>query len=188
MDRSRYLARGLETIAGASGRIQAGQLGGSDRRRDVFPRKKRGAEIGNTKKGKGTKIMLMVDGEGIPLSAFIAAANTAEVHTLETLADNRVTEKKPERMLYDKAADADWVRESLAGRDIELICPHRRGRKKAPLQDGRALRRYCRRYKVERTISWLFNLRRLVVRYEYHAHLFEGFLQLGCLFTIIKGF
>lgn len=132
--------------------------------------------------------MLMIDGEGIPLSAFITSANDAEVNTIETLVENRVLEKQPQRLLYDRAADADWVRASLRTRNIELICPHRHGRKKPPLQDGRALRRYSRRFKVERTISWLMNLRRLVVRYEYHDYLFEGFLQLGCLFTIIKWF
>ena len=144
--------------------------------------------MGNTKKGKGTKIMLMIDGEGIPLSAFITSASTAEVNTVETLVDTCLLEKAPQRLLYDKAADADWLRTSLANRQIELICPHRRGRKKPATQDGRPLRRYWKRFKVERTISWLFNSRRLTVRYEYHDHLFEGFVQLGCLFTIIKRF
>lgn len=132
--------------------------------------------------------MLMIDGNGTPLSAFTLSANHAEVNALENLVDTRVTKKKPKRMLYDKAADADWVRERLDARGIELICPHRRGRKKPPTQDGRPLRRYKRRYKVERTISWLFNLRRLVVRYEYHDYLFQGFVHLGCLFTILKRF
>lgn len=99
--------------------------------------------------------MLMIDGEGTPLSAFITSANDAEVNTIETLVENRILEKQPRRLLYDRAADADWLRSSLAARNIELICPHRRGRKKPPLQDGRTLRRYSRRFKVERTISWL---------------------------------
>lgn len=132
--------------------------------------------------------MLMIDGNGIPLSAFTLSANQAEVNALETLVDTRVMKKKPKRILYDKAADADWLRDGLNARGIELICPHRRGRKKPPTQDGRPLRRYKRRYKVERTISWLFNLRRLVVRYEYHDYLFEGFVQLGCLFILLKRF
>jgi transposase len=132
--------------------------------------------------------MLMVDGEGTPLSAFTLSANTAEIHTTETLVELRVTEKKPKRLLYDRALDADWIRESLKQRGIELICPHRRGRKKPPLQDGRSLWRYKRRYKVERTISWLMNLRRLVTRYEYHDYLFQGFVELGCLLTILKWF
>jgi len=132
--------------------------------------------------------MLMIDGEGIPLSAFITSANHAEVNTVETLVDNSVLGKRPEHLLYDRAADADWLRTSLTSREIELICPHRRGRKKPPTQDGRPLQRYWKRFKAERTISWLFNCRRLTVRYEYYDHLFEGFLQLGCLFMIIKGF
>ena len=51
-------------------------------------------------------------------------------------------------------------------RKIELICPHRRNRKKPKLQDGRKLRRYRRRWKVERTFAWLDNFRRLVVRWD----------------------
>lgn len=107
---------------------------------------------------------------------------------LPGIAGTRISDCQPTRLIYDRAADADWLRASLADRQIELICPHRKSRKKPPLQDGRSLRRYSRRFKVERTISWLQNLRRLVVRYEYHDHLFEGFLHLGCLFTILKWF
>jgi transposase len=183
-----HLAGGLAEIVGASGPTQTDQLGRGDGRRHFFAGKKGGAEVGNTKKGKGTKTMLMIDGEGTPLSAFITSANHAEVNAIETLVDTRVSEKQPRRIVYDRAADAEWIRASLAARQIELVCPHRRGRKKPSLQDGRPLRRYRRRFKVERTIAWLMNLRRLVVRYEYHDYLFEGFVQLGCLFTIIKWF
>ena len=144
--------------------------------------------MGHTKQGKGTKILLMIDGQGIPLSVFITAANHAEVNCIETLVEARVAARKPKRLLYDRAADADWLRTSLRGRGIELVCPHRRGRQKPPTQDGRPLRRYRRRYKVERTISWLQNMRRLTVRYEYYDHLFEGFVQLGCLLMILKRF
>lgn len=127
----------------------------------------------------------MTDGKGTPLAAFTTSANHAEVNTIETLVESQVLEKQSARLIYDRAADADWLRTNLKTRGIELICPHRRGRKKAPVQDGRSLRRYKRRYKIERTISWLTNLRRLVTRYEYHDYLFEGFVHLGCLFIII---
>ena len=132
--------------------------------------------------------MLLTDGEGTPLSAFTVAANVAEVHTIETLVDERLTVRMAPRLLYDKAADADWLRDALDDRSVELITPHRKNRKQSPRQDGRSLRRYRRRYKVERSISWLFTLKRLLIRHEYHEHLFEGFLQLGCLFTILKWF
>jgi transposase len=132
--------------------------------------------------------MLMVDGEGTPLSAFTTSASTSEVHAIETLVDTRTPERVPERLLYDKAADADWLRERLEVRGIALICPHRANRTQPPTQDGRALRRYKRRYKVERTISWLQNYRRLITRWEYYPELFEGFVHLACLYTILKGF
>ncbi len=95
---------------------------------------------------------------------------------------------RPERLLYDKAADADWLRASLEARGIELICPHRENRTKPPLQDGRSLRRYRRRWVIERTISWLHNCRRLITRWEWYPELFEGFVHLACLYTILKGF
>jgi len=132
--------------------------------------------------------MLMVDGNGIPLSTFTLAVNHAEVNTLETLADVRVCDRMPDHILYDKAADADWVRERLADCGTELVCPHRKNRKKPATQDGPKLRRSKRRWIVERSIAWLQNFRRLIVRYEYHAQLFDGFVQLACLLIILGRF
>ena len=116
------------------------------------------------------------------------SASEAEVNTIDTLVDIRVTKKRPARLLYDKAADADWLRDALASRGIEQVTPHRKGRKKPSRQDGRALRRYLKRWKIERTISWLQYQRRLLVRHERHAHLFEGFLHLACMMLCLKGF
>lgn len=130
--------------------------------------------------------MLMTDGQGLPLSAFTTSAQDAEVNTVETLVDLSVLNKRPERLLYDKAADADWLRDALEQRGIEQITPHRKSRKKPSRQDGRALRRYKHRWKVERTISWLGNCRRLLVRHEYHAHLFEGFTHWACLLLCLR--
>lgn len=87
-------------------------------------------------------------------------------------------------MIYDEAADSDPLRTRLRKRRIELVCRHRRNRVKPPTQDGRKARRLRRRWKVERSISWLQNFRRLVVRYEYHAHLLHGFVQLASLIMV----
>jgi hypothetical protein len=55
-------------------------------------------------------------------------------------------EPKPERLVCEKGYDSDLLRERLlAQRGIELVCPHRKGRKKSKTQDGRKLRRYQRR-------------------------------------------
>ena len=129
-----------------------------------------------------------MDGRGLPVSAFVTSARDAEVNTIETLVDICVTGKRPQRLLYDKAADADWLRTSLAARGIELISPHRRGRTRKKLQDGRPLRRYRHRWIVGRTIAWLGNFRRLVTRHEFYPELFEGFLHLGCLLIVLRTF
>ena len=107
---------------------------------------------------------------------------------IEPLIDQRVISRRLKRLIYDRAADSDPLRERLQLRGIELICPHRKNRRKAATQDGRKLRRYRRRWKVERSISWLQNFRRLVTRYEYHAHLFHGFVQLACIMVTLRRF
>jgi transposase len=132
--------------------------------------------------------MVLVDGRGTPLAADIHSASPNEVNLIEPLLDKRVLRRKPQRLIYDRAADSDPLRARLRRRGIELICPHRKNRTKPNTQDGRALRRYKRRWRVERSIAWLFNFRRLVVRYEHHAFLFHGLIQLACLYTILQRF
>lgn len=132
--------------------------------------------------------MVLTDGNGLPLAADTASASPHEVTLIEPLLERRVIRRKPRRLIYDAAADSDPLRARLGRRGIELICPHRRNRVKPPTQDGRKLRRYRRRWKVERSISWLQNFRRLVTRYEYHAHIFHGFVQLACMIVAINRF
>ena len=132
--------------------------------------------------------MVLADATGIPFAATIASAGPHESTLIEPLLASRQLRRRPERLIYDMAADSDPLRERLAKRGIELICPHRRNRKKPPTQDGRPLRRYRRRWKIERSISWLQNFRRLVTRYEYHAELFQGFVHLACLMIVLRQF
>jgi transposase len=151
-------------------------------------RLKKGVEAGKTKKGKGTKLMLLTEAHGILISDLTTLAQVAKVHTIETLVDLRVAKRLPKRMIYDKAADADWIRDSLSWRGIEQITPHRKARKKPPRQDGRSLRRYLHRWKIERTTSWLQYPRRLLVRHERHTRLLEGFFHLACICSAGRGF
>jgi transposase len=72
------------------------------------------------------------------------------------------------------------IKRSKSEYGIELIAPNRRGRKRRT-QDGRKLRRYRRRWNVERLFAWMHNFRRLVTRWEYHIENFLGFLHLACL-------
>jgi len=132
--------------------------------------------------------MLLVDGNGLPLSIDVDSASPAEVKLIEPLIDQAIMPYVPERLIYDRAADSDPLRERLADRGIELICPHRQGRERPASQDGRALRRYRHRWVVERTISWLQSFRRLVTRYEYYAFLFHSFAKLACIMIVLRWF
>jgi len=75
----------------------------------------------------------------------------------------------------------------LAERNVEMIAPNNPTRKHQT-QDGRPLRRYRRRWRVERVFAWLQNFRRLVTRYERKASNFLGFVQLGCLVILLRHF
>ena len=57
---------------------------------------------------------------------------------------------------------------------------------KAKLQDGRKLRRYRRRWKIERTFSWLGNFRRLVVRWDRLITVYRAFFHLACLIITLR--
>jgi hypothetical protein len=74
--------------------------------------------------------MLLVDGRGTPLGVDIASASPAEVKLIEPLLNKRTVRKRPQRLIYDKAADSDPLRKRLAKRCIELICPHRSSRQR----------------------------------------------------------
>src|ERR1700674_365718 len=118
--------------------------------RELCSREKRGCGVGKTKRGKGTKGMVVVDGRGLPLGEYLHSASPAEVRLAETtLAAIRVGRRhhpgrprqKPVRVIADKAYDSDPLRTRLRQRGIERICPHKRNRVRPATQDGRALRR-----------------------------------------------
>jgi transposase len=81
----------------------------------------------------------------------------------------------------DRAYDSDPLDEELRNDGIEMIAPHRSNRSKPPTQDRRRLSRYTRRWLVERFFAWIQWQRRVLVRWEYHAQNFLGFVQLACL-------
>src|SRR5215468_10920929 len=60
--------------------------------------------------------------------------------------------------------------------------------KQAATQDRRRLSRYMRRWLVERFFAWIQWQRRILVRWEYYAHNFLGFVQLACLVVLFRRF
>jgi transposase len=94
--------------------------------------------------------------------------------------------RNPRRLIADKGYDSDPLRERLARKGIELICPYRCNNKEKKYHDGRKMRRYKRRYKVERTFSWLGNYRRLVVRWDRDITVYNAFFHIACLIITLR--
>lgn len=146
-----------------------------------------GDEVGPTKRGKGTKILAIVDKHGLPLSVSTHAANHHEVTLVQLSFDFYMLEAKPEHLIGDRAYDSDKLDAELeAEHGVNLISPHRRNRKKRKTQDGRQLRRYARRWLVERFFAWMQWKRRLLVRWEYYADNFLGFVQLAAMTVLLR--
>lgn len=146
-----------------------------------------GDGIGCTKAGKGVKIMVMVDARGIPMAVNSTPANPHESKLVQQLFTFMVSDEKPQRLIGDKAYDSEALGDLLGQDDIELIAPHRSNRRpETKKQDGRALRRYKRRWTVERTIGWFQNFRRLCIRWEKSTKLFCGFLHFSCAILLLK--
>jgi transposase len=138
--------------------------------------------------------MVVVDGQGVPLGSHLTSASPAEVTlaepTLNAIAVPRGgpgrPQKRPLRVIADRGYDSDPLRWRLIRRGILLISPHRKNRRAAPLNNGRSLRRFRKRWKVERTFAWLGNYRRLVVRYDRTLSMYHTFFQMACALITLR--
>jgi transposase len=154
----------------------------------TFSKAKGGGDgIGVTRVGKGVKIMVLVDARGLPVAVDTTSAGPHESRLVQPLFDFMLTRSMPQRVIGDKAYDSDKLDQELAERGVELIAPHRTNRKDENVtQDRRPLRRYRRRWTVERSIAWIQNFRRLCIRWEKSTKLFRGFLHLGCTLLLLR--
>jgi transposase len=148
------------------------------------PAKKDGTCVGKTKRGKVTKIMAIADRHGLPVAVLVESATPHEVTLVNATVAQTLVRKRPEHLVGDAAYESDQLDAELARRGIELIAPHRSDRKRKT-QDGRPLRRYRRRWKVERLFAWLQNYRRIVV-HERQSENFLGMLRLACCLILLR--
>jgi len=130
--------------------------------------------------------MAVADRAGLPIAISVASARPHEVTLVAETLQNSFVQAPPEKLIGDRAHDSDPLDEKLAAEGIEMIAPHRRNRKRPKTQDGRKLRRFKRRWKVERLFAWLGNFRRLVVRYERKLDNFKAFVKLGCMIILLR--
>ena len=141
--------------------------------------------MGKTKRGNGTKIMAIAAGNSVPLAVTIDSASPHESKLVDETLSGSFLDELAARLIGDKAYDSDPLDRHLDEEyGIEMIAPNRQNRSQT--QDGRTLRRYKRRWVVERFFAWLQWFRRLVTRYEFHAGNFLGMVRLGCMKIMLR--
>ena len=136
-----------------------------------------------TDRGKnGSKRHLLVDGRGTPLSIDHTGANVHDSNMALSVVDaipsikqpHGRPRRRPDELLGDRAYDAEAkIRRPLRRRGITPVIAKRNS------EHGSGLGRY--RYVVEAAFAWLFQNRRLRVRYEKRDDIHEAFLIIGCL-------
>ena len=117
--------------------------------------------------------------------AVIDSASPHESKLVDEALAGSFRDEPAARMIGGKAYDSDPLdqhRDEEYG--IEMIAPNRENHSQT--QDGRTLRRYKRRWVVERLFAWLQWFRRLVTRYEFHAENFLGMVRLACMKIMLK--
>ena len=169
------------------------RLGRDVPRRDLREREKRGDAVGLTKRGKGSKLAVLVVGESLPVGVQLAAANEGETSlaqpTVEEVAKLAGDDPAcwPKRIIADKGYDSDELRAAFASVDIQLLAPHRSNRTaKTRSNDGRCMRRYKRRWIVERFFAWLNGFRRLIVWHERHSLMYRAFVHVACVLVTMR--
>lgn len=132
------------------------------------------------KRGRGTKLMAVADGHGLPIAADGDIASPTEVTLIGATLDARFAEEIAEPFIGDKTYDGYTIAEV----GIELIVAHRSNRK-VKTQDGRRPRRSRQSWKIKRLFAWLYNSRRLATRNEHIVANFLGFVQLACIIILL---
>ena len=105
---------------------------------------------------------------------------------VEATLKQRFMKEKPHRLIGDRAYDSDPLDAQLSKQGIELIAPHKTNRRKSATQDGRPLRRYVRRWKIERLFAWLQNFRRIEVRHDRILENYRAFVLLACVIIFLR--
>ena len=142
--------------------------------------------MGRSRGGRTSKLVAIADRKGLPVSVVIAPGNLHDVSLVEQAVEESFGDV-PAKLVGDTAFDSNQLDARLARKGIELIAPHNPTRKNKT-QDGRALRRYCRRWRIENLFAQLKRMRRIATRWEFKAGNYLAFVLLGCVKLLLKRF
>ncbi len=145
--------------------------------RDQHGREKggRGRLIGRTKGGMNTKLHVICDSQGRPLSLFVTAGQVSDYIGARALLSSL---PKVDWLLGDRGYDADWFRDALKDKGIRACIPGRKQRKTTGQYDKR---RYKRRNRIEIMFGRLKDWRRVATRYDRCPKVFLSAIALAAV-------
>jgi transposase len=135
---------------------------------------------------KGSKLHVLSEAQGIPLVLAVSGANVHDSQAFKPLilgipairSRRGPRRRRPVKIPADKAYySADHLTWLRSRRLVARIA-------RPGIESGERLGRH--RWKIERSISWLFGHRRLSVRYERKGSHFLAFLGLAAALTCYK--
>jgi transposase len=134
----------------------------------------------------GSKIHVLSDRTGVPLSVAVSAANTNDASAFKPLvmaipairSRRGPRRRKPAKLHADKAYDQADLRNWLRARGIAVRIA-RKG-----IESSQKLGKH--RWVIERSIAWLFGYHRLAIRHDRYADHFCAFLTLAATLTCYK--
>jgi IS5 family transposase len=135
------------------------------------------------------KLEVVTDASGLPLGMATAAANVSEQELLgPALADIPVDVPPDTPVIADRGHDSDALRDELETDGFRPIIPHRKNRVRPSRNDGRRLRRYRRRWLIERTNAWLHCYRGLAVRWAQDPIMYIALVYLSFIHLALQRF
>ena len=135
------------------------------------------------------KLEVVTDASGLPLGLAAAAANVSETELLKPALDDVPVEvPSGTPVIADKGHDSDPLRDEVEADGYRTIIPHRKNRVKPSRNDGRRLRRYRHRWRVERTNAWLHCYRGVAVRWSYYSFMYVGMVDIAFIHMALQRF
>jgi IS5 family transposase len=135
------------------------------------------------------KLEVVTDASGLPLGQATAAASVPETDLLKPALDDVPVEVPPGTpVIADRGHDSDPLRDEVEEDGYATIIPHRKNRVKPCRNDGRKLRRYRHRWRIERTNAWLHCYRGLAVRWSYYPFMYVGIVYVSFIHMALQKF
>lgn len=159
--------------------------------------KKGGQDVGYGRKGKGSTLDLLTEGQGLPIALDVTAANVHETKPVLAMVDGvhvqpkgRRFQRRPKHLIADRGYDSMPLRRALRARSIRPIIPARvwkdRKRKKGRPAGSFTPGQYQGRWKIERTHAWMDNYRRVAVRWDHTSESFKAWSIIACIMICLN--